>query len=104
MNGESINQSFLLITDPNLIVILNDPMVTQVIKNIIVKLSTDRLYNSKLSNLIQPDDFKLEAKKQYTRDQTDLFNRFLILIDESKIRKKDFKRFIKYLKYVRKIF
>jgi hypothetical protein len=104
MNGESINQSFLLISDPNLIVILNDPMVTMVIKNIIVKLTTDRLYTSKLSNSVQPDDFKLEAKKQYVRDQTDLFNRFLVLIDESRIRKHDFKRFIKYLKYVRKIF
>jgi hypothetical protein len=104
MNGESINQSFLLITDPNLIVILNDPMVTTGIKNIIVKLTTDRLYTSKLSNLIQPDDFKLESKKQYLQDQTDLFNRFLILINESRIRRKDFKRFIKYLKYVKKVF
>jgi len=104
MNGESINQSFLLVEDQNLIVILNDPMVTQSIKNIIVKLTTDRLYTSKLSNLIQPDDFKLESKKQYLQDQTDLFNRFLILINESRIRRKDFKRFIKYLKYVKKVF
>ena len=38
MNGESINQSFLLIDDPNLIVILNDPMITTGIKNIIVNI------------------------------------------------------------------
>lgn len=104
MEGESINLSFLLIDDPNLQIILNDPDVTMTIKNAIVKLKTDRLYISKLSNTIQKDDFKLDAKKMYKKEVKTLINNMTILIDIFRIRKKDGKRFDKYLLYLKKVF
>jgi len=104
MDGESINQSFLLIEDPNLIIILNDPDVSMTIKNLIVKMSTDRLFTKKLSNSVQKDDFKLEAKKSYKNDKKDLISKLVILIDITKTRKKDAKRFEKYQKYIEKYF
>ena len=103
MDGESINLSFLLINDPNLQIILNDPDVYMPIKNAIVKLSTDKLYISKLSNPIQKDDFKLEAKKTYKKGVKELITNMQILIDTFKIRKKDGKRFDKYLIYLKKV-
>lgn len=104
MDGESINQSFLLIEDPNLVIILNDPDVSMAIKNLIVKMSTDRLFTKKLSNSVQKDDFKLEAKKSYKNDKKDLISKLVILIDITKTRKRDPKRFEKYLKYIEKYF
>jgi len=104
MEGESINLSFLLIDDPNLQIILNDPDVTMTIKNAIVKLKTDKLYISKLSNTIQKDDFKLDAKKMYKKEVKTLINNMSILIDIFKIRKKDGIRFNKYLLYLKKVF
>jgi hypothetical protein len=103
MEGESINLSFLLINDPNLQIILNDPDISMVIKNAIVKLTTDKLYISKLSNPIQKDDFKLEAKKTYKKGVKELIANMTILIDTFKIRKKDGKRFDKYLIYLKKV-
>ena len=104
MDGESINLSFLLIDDPNLQIILNDPDVTMTIKNAIVKLKTDKLYISKLSNAIQKDDFKLDAKKTYKKEAKILITNMTILIDIFKLRKKDGKRFDKYLLYLKKVF
>jgi len=104
MDGETINQSFLLIEDPNLVIILNDPDVSMAIKNLIVKMSTDKLFTSKLSNSVQKDDFKLDAKKSYKSDKKDLISKLIILIDITKTRKKDPKRFEKYLKYIQKYF
>ena len=104
MEGESINLSFLLIDDPNLQIMLNDPDVTMTIKNAIVKLKTDRLYISKLSNPIQKDDFKLDAKKTYKKEVKTLISNMTILIDIFRIRKKDGKRFDKYLLYLKKVF
>ena len=104
MNGESIDLGFLLIDDPNLQIILNDPDVSMPIKNAIVKLKTDKLYISKLSNPIQKDDFKLEAKKTYKKEVKTLINNMTILIDTFKLRKKDGKRFDKYLLYLKKVF
>jgi hypothetical protein len=100
----SLNQSFLLIEDPNLVIILNDPDVSMPIKNLIVKMSTDKLFVSKLSNPVQKDDFKLEARKTYKSDLKDLLTRFTILIDTLKIRKKETKRFEKYFNYIKKKF
>jgi len=104
MNGESIDLSFLLIDDPNLQIILNDPDVSMPIKNLIVKMKTDKLFISKLSNPIQKDDYKLDAKKAYRRDLKELISNMKILIDTFKIRKKDGKRFDKYLIYLKKVF
>jgi len=104
MDGESIDLGFLLIDDPNLQIILNDPDVSMPIKNAIAKLKTDKLYISKLSNSIQKDDFKLEAKKTYKKGVKELITNMTILIDTFKIRKKDGKRFDKYLTYLKKIF
>jgi hypothetical protein len=104
MDGESINLGFLLIDDPNLQIILNDPDVSMPIKNAIVKLKTDKLYISKLSNAIQKDDFKLEAKKTYKKEVKILITNMTILIDTFKLRKKDGKRFDKYLLYLKKVF
>jgi hypothetical protein len=107
MDGESINLSFLLITDPNLQIILNDPDVTMPIKNLIVKMATDKLFISKLSNQIQPDDFKLEGKKTYFKDKKELLSNFKIMIDIfiSRKKSKDYvKRYEKYLKYIEKRF
>jgi len=104
MNGESIELSFLLIDDPNLQIILNDPDVSMPIKNLIVKMKTDKLFISKLSNPIQKDDYKLDAKKAYRRDLKELISNMKILIDTFKIRKKDGKRFDKYLIYLKKVF
>ena len=104
MDGESIDLSFLLIDDPNLQIILNDPDVSMPIKNAIVKLKTDKLYISKLSNAVQKDDFKLEAKKTYKKEVKTLITNMTILIDTFKLRKKDGKRFDKYLLYLKKIF
>ena len=104
MERESINLSFLLITDKNLHVILNDPDITMAIKNLIVKMTTDNLFVSKLSNPIHKDDFKSEAKKAYNEDRNDLFNKFSIMLDTFKIRGRDVKRFNSYYDYLRKIF
>ena len=104
MNGESIELSFLLIDDPNLQIILNDPDVSMPIKNLIVKMKTDKLFISKLSNPIQKDDYKLDAKKAYRRDLKELISNMKILIDTFKIRKKNGKRFDKYLIYLKKVF
>lgn len=104
MDGESIDLGFLLIDDPNLQIILNDPDVSMPIKNAIVKLKTDKLYISKLSNAIQKDDFKLEAKKTYKKEVKTLITNMTILIDTFKLRKKDGKRFDKYLLYLKKVF
>jgi hypothetical protein len=104
MNGESIDLGFLLIDDPNLQIILNDPDVSMSIKNAIAKLKTDKLYISKLSNPVQKDDFKLEAKKTYRKEVNTLITNMTILIDTFKIRKKDGKRFDKYLIYLKKVF
>jgi len=104
MDGESIDLGFLLIDDPNLQIILNDPDVSMPIKNAIVKLKTDKLYISKLSNAIQKDDFKLEAKKTYKKEVKILITNMTILIDTFKLRKKDGKRFDKYLLYLKKVF
>ena len=104
MNGESIDLGFLLIDDPNLQIILNDPDVSMPIKNAIVKLKTDKLYISKLSNAIQKDDFKLEAKKTYKKEVKILITNMTILIDTFTLRKKDAKRFDKYLLYLKKVF
>ena len=102
MERESINLSFLLITDKNLQIILNDPDITMAIKNLIVKMTTDKLFVSKLSNPIQKDDFKSEAKKTYNEDKKDLFNKFLIMLETFKIRGRDIKRFNSYYNYLRK--
>ena len=104
MDKESINQSFLLIEDPNLLVILNDPDVGMNIKNLIINIDTDKLFTSKLSNSVQKDDFKLETKKIYKKNKRDLLNQLNILIDTTIIRKKDAKRFQKYLKYINKYY
>jgi hypothetical protein len=104
MDKESINQSFLLIEDPNLLVILNDPDVGMNIKNLIINIDTDKLFTSKLSNSVQKDDFKLETKKTYKKNKRDLLNQLNILIDTTIIRKKDAKRFQKYLKYINKYY
>jgi len=100
MDGESIQLSFLLIDDPNLHIILNDPEVSMPIKNLIVKMKTDKLYISKLSNNIQKDDYKLDAKKSYKKDFKTLISNMNVLIDTFKIRKKDGRRFDKYLIYL----
>jgi len=104
MDKESINQSFLLIEDPNLLVILNDPDVGMNLKNLIIKIDTDKLFTLKLSNSVQKDDFKLETKKTYKKNKRDLLNQLNILIDTTIIRKKDAKRFQKYLKYINKYY
>jgi hypothetical protein len=104
MDKESINQSFLLIEDPNLLVILNDPDVGMNLKNLIIKIDTDKLFTSKLSNSVQKDDFKLETKKIYKKNKRDLLNQLNILIDTTIIRKKDAKRFQKYFKYINKYY
>jgi len=104
MERESINLSFLLITDKNLHILLNDPDITMAIKNLIVKMTTDKLFVSKLSNPIQKDDFKSESKKAYNEDRNDLFNKFLIMLDTFKIRGRDIKRFNSYYNYLLKIF
>lgn len=103
MERESINLGFLLITDRNLHIILNDPDITMAIKNLIVKMETDKLFVSKLSNPIQKDDFKYEAKKSYKADKNDLLNRFVIMLDTFKTRGRDIKRFNSYYKYLKKV-
>ena len=104
MNNESINLSLLLISDPNLLIILNDPDVYRTIKDLIIKMQTDSLYTNKLSNTIQKDDFKTIAKKTYSRNKKDLYSQFDIMIDTLTTRKKDTKRFKDYVKYIKKIF
>ena len=107
MDGESINLSFLLITDPNLIIILNDPYVTMPIKNLITKMATDKLFVKKLSNPIQKDDFKLEARKSYKKDKAELLSKFRVMIDIFVVRKNSkeyINRYIKYLQYLEKRF
>jgi hypothetical protein len=107
MDGESINLGFLLITDPNLKIILNDPDVTMPIKNLIIKMATDKLFINKLSNKIQPDDFKLDGKKTYHKNKDELLSKFKVMIDTFQVRKKDIdyiKRYQKYLKYIEKRF
>ena len=68
-NSAPINESlgFFLVQDPNLNIILNDFDVTQPIKNLIVQMSTDKLYISKLSNAVQPDDFQLLGNIKYQK-------------------------------------
>jgi hypothetical protein len=102
MDRESINLGFLLITDRNLHVILNDPDITMAIKNLIVKMATDRLFVSKLSNPIQKDDFQYEAKKSYLADKKDLYDRFYYMLETFKIRGRNINRFISYYNYLKK--
>jgi len=104
MDYESISQSFILIDDINLKIMLNDPEVTRQIKNLVVKMYTDKLYVDKLGNPVQENDFAKEYKKAYARDRKELLTYFKIMIDTFKIRKTDHKRFEKYYNYVKKIF
>ena len=103
MNQEAINLSFLLIDSANMKIILNDPDVSMAIKNLIVKILTDNLFVSKLSNPIQKDDFQLEAKKTYKKNKEEVISKYEIMLDTFKIRNKDkdyIKRHESYLKYL----
>ena len=104
MEKESINLAFILIDDINLRIILSDPDITRQLKDLIVKLSTDKLYIGKLSNDIQKDDYKILYKKTYKNDKKDLLTYFKILVDTLKIRKKDYKRYQKYYDYLKSVF
>ena len=57
------------------------------IKNLITKMATDKLFVKKLSNPIQKDDFKLEARKTYKKDKADLLSKFRIMLDIFFVRK-----------------
>ena len=103
MEKESINLAFILIDDINLRIILSDPDITRQLKDLIVKLSTDKLYIGKLSNDIQKDDYKILYKKTYKNDKKDLLTYFKILVDTLKIRK-DYKRYQKYYDYLKSVF
>jgi len=104
MENESINLAFILIDDINLRIILNDPDVNRQLKDLIVKLSTDKLYISKLSNDVEKSDYNVLYKKTYKQDKKDLLTYFKILVDTFKIRKKDYKRFVKYYDYLNSVF
>jgi hypothetical protein len=104
MENESINLAFILIDDVNLRIILNDPDVNRQLKDLIVKLSTDKLYISKLSNDVEKSDYNVLYKKTYKQDKKDLLTYFKILVDTFKIRKKDYKRFVKYYDYLNSVF
>jgi beta-mannanase len=104
MNSESINLSLLLISDPNLLIILNDPDVYRTIKDLIIKMQTDSLYTNKLSNSIQKDDFETIAKKTHSKNKKDLLSQLNIMIDTMTTRKKNTKRFKEYQKYLNKVF
>ena len=104
MEKESINLAFILIDDINLRIILNDQDITRQLKDLIVKLSTDKLYIGKLSNDIEKDDYKKLYKKTYKKDKKDLLTYFKILIDTLKIRKKDYKRHQSYYDYIKSVF
>jgi len=106
-NSSPISQSlgFLLIKDPNLNIILNDPDVIQPIKDLIAKLSTDKLFIAKLSNKIQPDDFELLGNITYKKDKKNLISKFTVMIQIFKVRgmiKDELKRFKSYLNYIKK--
>jgi hypothetical protein len=104
MDYESMNMSALLIDDINLKIILIDPDVTRQIKDLIIKLSTDKLYVYKLGNKIIKNDFGYEYIKTYIKDREELFTYFKIMIDTFKIRKTDHSRYKKYYSYLKKIF
>jgi hypothetical protein len=104
MENESINLAFILIDDVNLRIILNDPDVNRQLKDLIVKLSTDKLYISKLSNDVEKSDYNVLYKKTYKQDKKDLLTYFKILVDTFKIRKKEHKRFEKYYDYLNSVF
>jgi len=104
MEKESINLAFILIDDINLRIILSDPDITRQLKDLIVKLSTDKLYIGKLSNNIEKDDYKMLYKKTYKNDKKDLLTYFKILIDTLRIRKRDYKRYQKYYDYLKSVF
>ena len=104
MEKESINLAFILIDDINLRIILSDPDITRQLKDLIVKLSTDKIYIDKLSNILQKNDYKILYKKTYKQNKKDLLTYFKILIDTFKIRKRDHKRFLKYYEYVKSIY
>jgi len=99
-----IKQSFPLIFDINLKIILNDPEILGNIKELIIKLYTDKAYIEKLGNNIQKNDVGYEYKKAYKRDTKDLFTFLDILISTHKIRNMEYKRFIKYQTYLKTVF
>jgi hypothetical protein len=82
--------SLILISDPNLLIILTDPDVYRTIKELIIRMQTDSLYTNKLSNSIQKDDFKTIAQKTQSKNKKDLYSQFNVMIDTMNIRKKDY--------------
>ena len=108
-NSAPINESlgFLVVKDPNLEIILNDYDVTQPIKNLIIQMSTDKLFVSKLSNAVQPDDFKVLGRVTYERNRNDLIAKYIVMMDIFKIRgmrNDDLIRFKSYFKYLKEKF
>jgi len=108
-NSAPINESlgFFLVQDPNLVIILNDFDVTQPIKNLIIQMSTDKLFISKLSNGIQPDDFKVLGKVTYDKNKKELINRWIVMMDIFKVRgmkNDDIIRLKSYFEYLKKKF
>ena len=101
---ESINLSLLLIDDTNLLIILNDPDVYRPIKELIIKMQTDYLFISKLSNTIQKDDFQKNGMKSFLKNKKNLYSQFQVMIDITTTRQKDAKRFVEYFKYIKKFF
>jgi hypothetical protein len=108
-NSAPINESlgFFLVQDPNLVIILNDFDVTQPIKNLIVQMSTDKLFISKLSNAVQPDDFQLLGNIKYQKSKEELLSRYKVMMDIFKVRNMrndDIIRLKTYLEYLKKKF
>jgi hypothetical protein len=108
-NSAPINESlgFLVVKDPNLSIILNDFDVTQPIKNLIIQMSTDKLFISKLSNAVQPDDFKVLGKITYDKNKKELVNRYTVMLEIFKVRgmkNDDIIRLKSYLSYLKKKF
>jgi hypothetical protein len=108
-NSSPINESlgFFLIQDPNLKIILNDFDVTQPIKNLIIQMATDKLFISKLSNAIQPDDFQLLGNITYQKNKSDLISKYIVMMDIFKVRnmkKEDLIRLKSYFEYLKKKF
>jgi len=104
MDKESINLSLLLIDDTNLLIILNDPDVYRPIKELIIKMQTDYLFISKLSNTIQKDDFQKNGMKSFLKNKKNLYSQFQVMIDITTTRQKYAKRFVEYFKYIKKFF
>jgi hypothetical protein len=108
-NSAPINESsgFFLVQDPNLKIILNDFDVTQPIKNLIIQMATDKLFIGKLSNAVQPDDFKVLGKIQYDKSKKELINRYTVMLEIFKVREmknEDIIRLKSYLSYLKKKF